>query len=74
MVGSKPYRIIDLDLSKYDRIAMRFARDELEERSLLKSGIQTRNASFNEIVERLERVTLRSTAPVLLLGPTGAGK
>jgi transcriptional regulatory protein RtcR len=74
--GSSPgsYRIIDLDLSKYDRIATRFARDELEERSLLKSGIQTRNASFNEIVERLERVTLRSAAPVLLLGPTGAGK
>jgi|RhiMethySRZTD1v2_1073278.scaffolds.fasta_scaffold00057_33 transcriptional regulatory protein RtcR len=74
--GTSPgsYRIIDLDLSKYDRIAMRFARDELEERSLLKSGIQTRNASFNEIVERLERVTLRSAAPVLLLGPTGAGK
>jgi transcriptional regulatory protein RtcR len=26
------YRIIDLDLSKYDRIATRFARDELDER------------------------------------------
>jgi transcriptional regulatory protein RtcR len=52
----------------------RFARDELDERSLLKSGIPTRSASFNEVVERLDRVTVRSSAPILLLGPTGAGK
>src|SRR6185503_17213673 len=32
------------------------------------------NASFNAIVERLDRVTVRSAAPILLLGPTGAGK
>ena len=74
--GSGPgsYRIIDLDLSKYDRIATRFAREELHERSLLKSGIDTRNAAFNSLVERLEQVTVRSPAPILLLGPTGAGK
>jgi transcriptional regulatory protein RtcR len=76
MRGGDPgtFRIIDLDLSKYDRIATRFARDELDERSLLKSGIQTRSASFNEVVDRLDRVTVRSSSPILLLGPTGAGK
>ena len=76
MRGGDPgtFRIIDLDLSKYDRIATRFARDELDERSLLTSGIQTRSAPFNEVVERLDRVTVRSSAPILLLGPTGAGK
>jgi len=68
------FSLIDLDLSKYDRIATRFARDELDERSLLKSGIQTRSAAFNEIVERLDRVAVRSASPILLLGPTGAGK
>jgi transcriptional regulatory protein RtcR len=68
------YRVIDLDLSKYDRIATRFARDELDQRSILKSGIQTRSASFNETVEQLDRVAVRSAAPILLLGPTGAGK
>jgi transcriptional regulatory protein RtcR len=72
--GAGTYRIIDLDLSKYDRIATRFSRDEIEERSILKSGIQTKNRAFNQLVERLDRVTTRSTAPVLLLGPTGAGK
>jgi len=76
MRGNDPgtYQIIDLDLSRYDRIATRFARDELDERSLLKSGIHTRNTAFNEVVERLDRVTQRSSAPILLLGPTGAGK
>jgi transcriptional regulatory protein RtcR len=68
------YRIIDLDLSKYDRIAQRFALDQLDQQSLLKSGIQTRSATFNEVVEQLDRVTVRSSAPMLLLGPTGAGK
>lgn len=74
--GSSPgtFQIIDLDLSKYDQIASRFERDELDERSLLKSGIQTRNRSFNDIVERLDRVAVRSPSPILLLGPTGAGK
>jgi len=67
-------QIIDLDLTKYDRIAMRSARAEQDDRSLLKSGIETRNAAFNAIVERLDQVTKRSSAPMLLLGPTGAGK
>jgi len=68
------FSIIDLDLSRYDRIATRFERDAIDERSLLTSGIPTRNAAFNEVVERLDRVAVRSTAPILLLGPTGAGK
>lgn len=68
------FSVIDLDLSKYDRLATRFARDELDERSLLKSGIQTRNRAFNEVVEQLDRIAVRSSAPILLLGPTGAGK
>ena len=72
--GAGSYRMIDLDLSKYDRIATRFERDALDDRSLLKSGIETRNAGFNDVVERLDRVTTRSPAPLLLLGPTGAGK
>ncbi len=41
------YAIIDLDLSKYDRIAARFRREQKEGLSFLKSGIDTRNAAFN---------------------------
>lgn len=72
--GPGTFSVIDLDLSKYDRLASRFERDELDERSLLTSGIATRNPSFNAVVEQLDRVTVRSSAPILLLGPTGAGK
>ncbi|WP_428380876.1 RNA repair transcriptional activator RtcR [Nevskia ramosa] len=66
--------IIDLDLSKYDRIAQRFEAEKQEDRSFLKSGIATRSASFNAMIAEVETVAIRSTAPILLMGPTGAGK
>ena len=68
------FGVIDLDLSRYDRIATRFAADRVEATSFLKSGIATRNAAFNLMIERIEQVAIRSKAPVLLTGPTGAGK
>lgn len=68
------FQVIDLDLSRYDRIAERFDVEHRETRSLLKSGIETRNSGFNELIEKLERVATASTAPILLTGPTGAGK
>ncbi len=68
------YRIIDLDLSKYDRIAMRFRRELSDDITFLKSGIETRNAAFNTLIERIERVAMHSVDPMLLMGPTGAGK
>jgi transcriptional regulatory protein RtcR len=66
--------IIDLDLSKYDRLASRLHRAQREGLSYLKSGIDTRNAAFNRLVERIEQVAIASTAPLLFTGPTGAGK
>jgi len=68
------YALIDLDLSKYDALSTRFARDQEETTDFLKSGIATRNAGFNLLIDRIEQVALRSQAPVLLTGPTGAGK
>lgn len=68
------HRIIDLDLSRYDEIARRFASEREDAASFLKSGISTRNAAFNRMIGEIERVVIRSTAPVLLTGPTGAGK
>lgn len=68
------YRVIDLDLSRYDRIAQRFARERERGLSFLKAGIDTRNAAFNRIIERIEHVALHARDPILLTGPTGAGK
>jgi len=68
------YRIIDLDLSRYDRLASRFELERDESVCVLKSGIATRNAHFNELIEQIEKVAVASAAPILLMGPTGAGK
>ena len=68
------FAIIDLDLSRYDQIARRFATRTEESLSYLKSGIQTRSARFNALIQQLERVAIRSRDPILLMGPTGAGK
>ena len=72
--GPGSYDIIDLDLSRYDRLATRFEQEVRNDVSFLKSGIETRNAAFNAIIERIERVASNSTEPILLCGPTGAGK
>lgn len=68
------WNVIDLDLSRYDSIATRFAAVSAESASFLKSGIETRNAAFNTMIDEIEQVAVRSKAPVLLMGPTGAGK
>ncbi len=74
--GNDPgsYAVIDLDLSRYDLIAQRFEQQRIEDRDLLKSGIATRNPAFNRMIEQIETVATRSKAPMLLMGPTGAGK
>ena len=68
------YSVIDIDLSRYDRIATRFKAEQAEATSFLKSGIATRNPAFNHMIDRIEQVAVRSKAPLLLTGPTGAGK
>jgi transcriptional regulatory protein RtcR len=68
------FRIVDLDLSRYDEISRRFAAEAALAASFLKNGIATRNAAFNRMIDEIEKVVMRSTAPVLLTGSTGAGK
>ncbi|RAL21123.1 transcriptional regulator [Lujinxingia litoralis] len=74
MKGVGGWRVIDLDLSRYDRLASRFVREQGEATTLLKGGIATRNAAFNRLIDELELVARRSREPILLTGPTGAGK
>ncbi len=72
--GEYPIQVIDLDLSRYDEIASRFKQEHLEGTDYLKSGIQTRNKAFNSMIAQIERVAIQSRAPMLITGPTGAGK
>ncbi|MBL4845693.1 MAG: sigma 54-interacting transcriptional regulator [Planctomycetes bacterium] len=73
-IGLGSISLIDLDLARYERIAARFAEDQLDARSFLKAGIQTRNVAFNALIAELEAVAAVSRDPILLTGPTGAGK
>jgi transcriptional regulatory protein RtcR len=67
-------KIIDLDLSKYDRIASRFRQEQSDAVSYLKGGIDTRNSAFNQLIDRIEQVAIATRDTLLLMGPTGAGK
>jgi transcriptional regulatory protein RtcR len=74
--GAPPGRlhIIDLDLARYDALATRQRREQQDGVALLKAGIPTRNAAFNALMQELLTVAQRSPSPILLDGPTGAGK
>ncbi|MEM8736280.1 MAG: RNA repair transcriptional activator RtcR family protein, partial [Planctomycetota bacterium] len=72
--ASGTIKVIDLDLSKYDALATRFEEEQEQSALMLKGGISTRNAAFNRLIEQIERVCLLTRAPILLTGPTGAGK
>jgi transcriptional regulatory protein RtcR len=66
--------LIDLDLTRYEALAQRFHQAQTEALDFLKNGIATRNPQFNQLIEEIERVAIRSRAPILFTGPTGAGK
>ncbi len=68
------YQIIDLDLSRYDKLASRFHEEKREGTEFLKSGIQTRNRRFNALISEIEQVASVCGDSILLTGPTGAGK
>ena len=72
--GGSTLSVVDLDLSRYDRIASRFQQEAQDDVAFLKSGIETQNPAFNKLMELIERVAIRSSEPILLTGPTGAGK
>jgi transcriptional regulatory protein RtcR len=72
--ASGRYEIIDIDLSKYDRLSTRFAQEQERTLDFLKSGIATKSKGFNQLIEQIELVAVNSKAPILITGPTGAGK
>ena len=68
------YAIINLDLSRYDRLAARHKLEVKEHLTYLKSGIATRSPEFNKLIIEIESVAIYSKSPIVLMGPTGAGK
>ncbi len=72
--ASGKYRIIDLDLSRYDDLKQRFDDEQAENWQQLKSNIATANPQFNRLISEVELVATRSQAPILIMGATGVGK
>lgn len=68
------YRIIDLDLSRYDALKQRFDDEQQQNWQQLKANIATRNPAFNQLISEVEMVATRSNAPILIMGATGVGK
>lgn len=68
------FDLIDLDLSKYDALQKRFDQKTREYGEFLKGGIETKNAKYNALIDRIEQVAGLSDAPILLLGESGTGK
>ena len=71
---SESISVIDLDLSRYDKLAQRFKQKLTSDLELLKTGINTKSTSFNKLITEIELVARSSREPILFLGPTGAGK
>ncbi|MEP4194063.1 MAG: RNA repair transcriptional activator RtcR [Aliishimia sp.] len=68
------FDLIDLDLNRYDALQQRFDQQTREYGDLLKGGIETKNAKYNTLIDRIEQVAGLSDAPILLLGESGTGK
>jgi transcriptional regulatory protein RtcR len=68
------HALIDLELARYAGLAARFQREHATSQALLKDGIATRSPAYNQLIAELETVAIGGRDPILLLGPTGAGK
>lgn len=72
--NSDAYDTIDLELARYNEITSRLKQDFDSVVNFLKDGIETRDKSYNVLIDRINTVSVKSDAPILLTGPTGAGK
>ncbi len=68
------YQIIDLDVSRYDSLRARFEAEKAQHWQTLQANLITQNAAYQQLISDIEKVATRSTAPILLMGATGAGK
>ncbi len=68
------FDLIDLDLSKYDTLQQRFDQQSREYGDILKGGIETKNAAYNQTIDKIEQISCLSDEPILLQGESGTGK
>jgi transcriptional regulatory protein RtcR len=66
--------IVDLDLTAYPALARKKSQQRLAGQSLLKMGLTSKNAAYNQVIATLERAALGPMVPMLITGETGTGK
>ncbi len=65
---------IDLRLERFDLIAQRFRKQEVDDVAFLKDDIETKNADYEKQIRRILAVATNYDYPILLTGSTGVGK
>lgn len=65
-------RRTDVKSDRFERLLSHSERAENE--SFLKDNILTRNKRYNTLINKMESVARMTREPILLLGPSGAGK
>ena len=68
------FATVNLNLETYQSFLKHYAQKAQTLLDTLKDGIETKNKAFNELIEEIKEVTPHSKLPILLGGPTGAGK
>ena len=68
------FTTVNLNLETYQSFLKHHEQKAQTLLDTLKSGIETKNKAFNELIEEIKDVTPHSKLPILLDGPTGAGK
>ena len=68
------YKLIDFKLERYDRYFTLLSEVSKSSEDFLKLGINTLNQKYNEMISMIERIAVKNNHPILIDGPSGAGK
>lgn len=63
-----------VDSGEFRRQREDLIKESADNQSILKQHITTRDPTYNRMIEEIEKISLLSDDPLLILGPTGAGK
>jgi transcriptional regulatory protein RtcR len=72
--SEKKYNTVDFNLEQYDSIRELFAIRRDHDIEGLKFGVKTNHKGYNQIIEKISKISLTSDKPILLTGKTGTGK
>jgi transcriptional regulatory protein RtcR len=66
--------LVDFNLSQYDVLVEHFSQTHAVSTINLKNGIDTVSKKYNALISDIEKVAVRTDAPMLIQGASGVGK